>query len=201
MKNKWFAPAALVAALVLLVGCLTLIYTVRNSVSKNVAEVTVNNFEDQVLKSPMPVYIQFYVKKNCKACQAEVPIVEKLAVEYAGKVRFVRVEARENMELAIAAGVQGVPTHFFLKPAEGVGAMTEGFLDEAALRKFLDDGLALTKPAAPVPPVVPVDPKDTPVDPKATPVKPADETTPATPVKPVEEVTPANPKSDQPVKE
>ncbi len=186
MKNKWFAPAALVAALVMLIGCVTLIYSVRNSASKNVAEVTVNNFDDQVLNSPLPVYIQFYVKKNCKACVAQAPIVEKLAVEYAGKVRFVRVEASENMELAIAAGVRGVPTHFFLKPADGVGAMAEGFLDEAALRKFLDDGLAMTKGPAPVVPTAPV-----------VPVAPVDPAAPAAPVDP----TPATPKKNEPVKQ
>lgn len=152
MKSKLFPTIALVAAVGLLLGLLGFIYHTRSAdaLPPNVVEATVDNFEDQVLNSPVPVYIEFYVPGSaCKPCQAQAPIVAKLATEYAGKVRFVRVDASKQPEIAQAAGIRGVPTHIFLKPAEGVGAVAEGFLDEAKLREFLDKGLTLQKPAAP----------------------------------------------------
>lgn len=169
MKNRWFPAVALITAIGLLIGCVMLINSYKNPTPANVVEATVDNFEDQVLNSPLPVYVQFYVSKGCKPCEQQAPIVEKLAAEYAGKVRFVRVDASTQMEIAIAAGIKGVPTHFFLKPADGIGAVAEGFLDEATLRKFLDAGIALQKPAQPAP----ADPANPTGDPAKDPNQPA----------------------------
>lgn len=151
MKSKLFPTIALVAAVGLLLGLVGFIYHVKTADAPppNVTEVTVDNFEDTVLNSPVPVYIEFYVSQNCKPCAAEAPHVAKLATEYAGKVRFVRVDASKQPAIAQAAGIRGVPTHIFLKPADGVGAVAEGYLTEQELRDFLDKGLALQKPAAP----------------------------------------------------
>lgn len=168
MKSKLFPTLALLAAVGLLVGLVGLVYHFKTVTPANITEATVDNFEDVVLNSKLPVYIEFYVAQNCKPCAAQAPIVEKLANEYAGKVKFVRVEASKQQELAAAAGIRGVPTHFFLNPAEGVGATAEGFLDEAKLRQFLDAGLLMKKPAAPANPN-PANP--TPADPKADPTK------------------------------
>lgn len=149
MKNARTFPAiALVVALGLLIGLVGLINHFKTSTPENVIEATTANFEDVVLKSPMPVYVEFYVSgSQCKACQAEDPIVAKLATEYKGKIRFVRVDASKQPAIARAAGIRGVPTHFFLKPAEQLGGVAEGFLDEAQLRQFLESGLKMQKPA------------------------------------------------------
>jgi thioredoxin-like negative regulator of GroEL len=174
MKNKWFPALALLTALGILIGCVALIYNVRNS--STLIEATVDNFQDTVLASPEPVYILFTVSDAaCKPCQQQAPIVEKLAAEYKGKIRFVRVDARNQPEIAQAVGLRGVPTHFFLKPAEGLGGSAEGFLDEQSLRDFLEAGLKLQKPATPAPadPNAPaVDPNAPAVDPNAPAVDP-----------------------------
>jgi thioredoxin 1 len=148
-KNPRFFPAAaLVTALALLIGLVALINSQKTHTPENVIEGTVSNFQDAVLKSPIPVYVEFYVSgAQCKPCIAEDPIVAKLATEYKGKVRFVRVDAMKNPQIAQAAGITGVPTHFFLKPAEQLGGSAEGFLDEAQLRAFLEAGLKMQKPA------------------------------------------------------
>jgi thioredoxin 1 len=148
-KNPRFFPAAaLVTALALLIGLVALINSQKTHTPENVIEATMSNFQDAVLKSPVPVYVEFYVGgPQCKPCIAEDPIVAKLATEYKGKVRFVRVDAMKNQQIAQAAGITGVPTHFFLKPSEQLGASAEGFLDETQLRAFIEAGLKLQKPA------------------------------------------------------
>lgn len=161
MKNRWFAPVAFVAAVSLLIGCVALIYSVKSSAPTNIIEGTVSNFEDSVINSPTPVYIEFYVGKGCKPCDDEKPIVEKLAIEYQGKVRFIRVDVSKYPEIAAAVGVTKVPTHLFINPAEGVGGGAEGFLDEATMRQFIEAGLKLKRPA----PANPADPAKPDADP------------------------------------
>lgn len=145
MKSKFPAIAAGIA-LALLIGLIGLISHTRVVTPANMTEITMQNFQTEVLQSTTPVYVEFYTT-GCKPCEAQAPVVEKLAAEYKGKVKFVRVDARKQPGIAQAAGIRGVPTHFFLNPAEGVGDVAEGVLDEAKLRQFLEDGLKLKKPA------------------------------------------------------
>jgi thioredoxin 1 len=149
MKNvRTFPAIALVVALGLLIGLVGMINHYKVVTPENMVEGTTSNFQDTVLNSPIPVYIEFYVPgPSCKACEAQAPIVAKLATEYKGKIRFVRVDASKQPAIAKAAGIRGVPTHFFLKPAEQLGGVAEGLLDEAQLRQFLEDGLKMQKPA------------------------------------------------------
>jgi thioredoxin 1 len=158
MKNRWFPAVALVTAVVLLVGLVGLIYSYKTSPSANVIEGTTANFEDTVLNSPLPVLIVFTTSDpQCVPCKTQEPAINKLADEYAGKVRVVRVDAMKQMPIAIAAGIQGIPTHIFLKPADGIGAVAEDILDEAQLRQFIEAGLKMQKPAQPDP-AAPADP-------------------------------------------
>jgi thioredoxin 1 len=145
MKVKFPAIAAAVA-LALLIGLIGLIQHTRVTTPENITEITTQNFQTEVLKSATPVYIEFYVGQGCKACEAQEAVVEKLAAEYKGKVKFVRVDASKQPAIAQAAGITHVPTHFFLNPAEGVGNAVEGVMDEATFRQFLEDGLKLKKP-------------------------------------------------------
>lgn len=146
MKVKFPAIAAAVA-FALLLGLIGLIQHTRVSTPENITEVTTQNFQAEVLKSKTPVYVEFYVGQGCKACEAQEAVVEKLAAEYKGKIKFVRVDANKQPAIAQAAGITHVPTHFFLNPAEGVGNAVEGVMDEATFRQFLEDGLKLKKPA------------------------------------------------------
>ena len=148
MNNKLFPIAAVAAAILLLGGILGFIQVSKNiAASRVVTEVTEKNFEAEVLKHNGPIYIEFYVDKGCEPCEKQAPIIEKVAADYKSKIKFVRVHALQNQNISAAAGISAVPTHILLNPAEGVGVAAEGFLTEAELRKFLDDGLA-AKPKA-----------------------------------------------------
>ena len=153
MKSRTWSGVAFLASLALLIGLIGLIQHFRVSTPENVIEGTTANFEDTVVKSPEPVYVFFYVGGGkCKACDAEQPIFAKLATEYKGKVRFVRVDASKEPAIAQAAGLTRVPAHIFLKPAEQIGTGGAGFLDEPTMRQFIEDGIKMQKPADPATP-------------------------------------------------
>lgn len=142
MKSKLFPILAVVAAFALLSGLVGFIHFAKNTPASVVVEVTKDNFEQEVLKSNIPVYVEFYADRDCQPCAKQAPVVEKLAAEYAGKVKFVRVNALKQPELAQGAQIENVPSHFLVKPAEQVGVFGEGYMDEATLRQFIESGLA-----------------------------------------------------------
>ena len=77
----------------------------------------------------------------CGWCRKLAPIITKLASDYAGRVRFVKVNVDEQLSLAQRYGVQALPTLVFLHDGEPVGQVV-GFLPEPALRKAIDRALA-----------------------------------------------------------
>ena len=61
------------------------------------------------MDSPVPVFVDFWASW-CEPCRAVAPIVEELAKEYAGRVRFVKVNVDQNYELMSRYNVFSIPT-------------------------------------------------------------------------------------------
>jgi thioredoxin 1 len=91
---------------------------------------------EQLMNQDNPVLLDFYADW-CGPCQSLLPTIEKLSVEYDGKVEIQKVNVDENSELAAKFGVRSVPALFFLKGSEVVDKGV-GILSESALRKRLD---------------------------------------------------------------
>jgi thioredoxin 1 len=66
-------------------------------------------FEEQVLRSKTPVFVDFWAEW-CGPCRVVGPIVEELAADYDGKVKFVKVNVDEANELASKYNVFSIPT-------------------------------------------------------------------------------------------
>jgi thioredoxin 1 len=73
-----------------------------------------DNFETEVLKSEKPVLIDFWATW-CGPCRTIAPIVEELAVEYNGKVKFGKLDVDNNQQTAIKYGVRSIPTLLVFK--------------------------------------------------------------------------------------
>lgn len=73
-----------------------------------------NEFENTVLKSSIPVVVDFWAPW-CQPCKMIAPVLEKLAVEYDEKITIAKVNTDENHEWAMKYGVQGIPTLLFIK--------------------------------------------------------------------------------------
>jgi len=82
--------------------------------SENVLEIDAARFEQEVVKSPLPVVLDFY-STECPPCEALAPRFAAAADRYAGKARFVKVMRQANRELAGELGVMSSPTVLFLR--------------------------------------------------------------------------------------
>ncbi|MEI6290600.1 MAG: thioredoxin [Chloroflexota bacterium] len=91
-------------------------------------------FEQTVLKSQLPVVVDFWAPW-CGPCKMVAPILDKVANENAGKVIVAKVNTDDNPEWASKYGVQGIPTMLFISDGKivhrQVGALPEKFLKEA----------------------------------------------------------------------
>ncbi len=109
-------------------------------------DVTDSTFGDVVLKSPIPTFVDFWAPW-CGPCRMVAPVVEKLASEYVGKVRFVKMNTDENMNTPMSYRIQGIPTMIIFKDGKEAARIV-GFRPEAEIKKQLDATLpvaALTK--------------------------------------------------------
>ena len=75
------------------------------------------NFEKAVLKSPVPVVVDFWAPW-CAPCRMVAPSLDKLAQEYAGKMIVAKVNTDDDPEWAMKYGVQGIPTLLFVRDGQ-----------------------------------------------------------------------------------
>ncbi|PJA98667.1 MAG: thiol reductase thioredoxin [Ignavibacteriales bacterium CG_4_9_14_3_um_filter_30_11] len=80
-------------------------------------EITDDNFETEVIKSDLPVLIDFWAAW-CGPCRMIAPIVEELAEEYSGKVKIGKLDVDNNQQTAIKYGVRSIPTLLVFKNGE-----------------------------------------------------------------------------------
>ena len=77
----------------------------------NLTAVTSEDFDQSVIKADSPVLVDFYADW-CGPCKTQTPILDELAQEFDGKVKFAKVDidVEENKDLAVKYGVMSVPT-------------------------------------------------------------------------------------------
>lgn len=102
------------------------------------AEITItkDNFEAEVLKSDIPVLVDFWAPW-CGPCRMLAPTVAQIAEEYAGKAKVCKVNVDDEGDLAAQFGIASIPTVMVFKNGEVTGTSV-GLRPKAQLTAMLD---------------------------------------------------------------
>jgi thioredoxin len=97
------------------------------------------SFERDVLRSPLPVLVDFWAPW-CGPCRMVSPAVEELGREYAGRMRVAKINTDENPVRPSALGIRGIPTLILFKNGREVDRIV-GAAPKASLKQFVERNL------------------------------------------------------------
>ena len=107
--------------------------------AENIIAVGDANFENEVLKSNVPVLVDFWAEW-CGPCRMLAPTIEAIAQDYNGKVRVAKLNVDENMETSMRYGVQSIPTLLLFKNGQVAGQLI-GNLQRTNIERLLEKAL------------------------------------------------------------
>jgi thioredoxin 1 len=85
----------------------------------NEVTITADNFESEVLKSSVPVIVDFWAEW-CVPCRMVEPVLKEIAAEYDGKLKVAKVNVDDNGQLATDYNIISIPTLMVVKNGEVV---------------------------------------------------------------------------------
>jgi thioredoxin 1 len=104
-----------------------------------IQHVTEDTFEPSVLKSDVPVLVDYWAEW-CGPCKALAPLLEDLAKDYGGKLKIAKVNVDENQQLARKYNIKAIPTLMLFKDGN-VQASKLGMMSKPQLTAFLDSNI------------------------------------------------------------
>jgi thioredoxin 1 len=105
----------------------------------NVKEVSDSSFDGDILKSSVPVLVDFWAPW-CGPCRSVAPIVEDLANHYAGKLKVAKINVDESTEVAMRYQITSIPTFILFKNGQ-VADRALGALPRSEFVKLIDRNL------------------------------------------------------------
>ena len=104
-----------------------------------ISHVTDDTFETEVLKSDVPVLVDYWAEW-CGPCKVIAPVLEEIAAEYDGKIRVCKLDIDSNEDTPPKYGIRGIPTLMLFKNG-AVEATKVGALSKSQLTAFLDSNI------------------------------------------------------------
>jgi thioredoxin len=108
-------------------------------VSDHIVHVSDATFEQEVLKSPSPVLVDFWAEW-CGPCKMIAPILDDVAREYADRLKVVKLNIDESPETPPKYGIRGIPTLMLFKGGS-VEATKVGAMSKSQLAAFIESNL------------------------------------------------------------
>lgn len=105
----------------------------------NVKEVSDSSFDGDILKSSVPVLVDFWAPW-CGPCRSVAPIVDDLANQYAGKLKVAKINVDESTEVAMRYQITSIPTFILFKNGQ-VADRALGALPRSEFVKLIDRNL------------------------------------------------------------
>lgn len=107
--------------------------------NQNVVEVTDSNFENEIVKSQLPVLVDFWAVW-CAPCRAIAPHVDALANDYAGKIRVGKCDIDANPMIPTQFEIRSIPTLLMFKDGKVVGQLV-GAVPRAKIEEMVKKAL------------------------------------------------------------
>ncbi|MBM3957872.1 MAG: thioredoxin [Gemmatimonadetes bacterium] len=103
-------------------------------------DVTDGDFQKEVLEADLPVLVDFWAPW-CGPCRIVSPVVEELAEEFDGRVKFTKVNVDSNPATAVKYGVRSIPTLLLLKHGKPVETIV-GAVPKNALKRGIEEAIS-----------------------------------------------------------
>jgi thioredoxin 1 len=104
--------------------------------SDTIVNVTDETFEDEVIKSDLPVIVDYWAPW-CGPCKMIAPILEEIAKDYEGQIKICKLNIDENEATPPKYNIRGIPTLMIFKGGN-VEATKVGALSKSQLTAFID---------------------------------------------------------------
>lgn len=102
-------------------------------------ELNKENFEKEVLQSKVPVVVDFWATW-CGPCRIFSPIIEDVSKEYAGKIKFAKLDVDSAQEIASKYNIMSIPTVLLFTEGK-IKAMSVGAIPKESLKSWINKNM------------------------------------------------------------
>lgn len=107
--------------------------------SESISHITDDSFEEEVLKSELPVLVDYWAEW-CGPCKMITPLLDEIVGDYEGKLKITKLNIDDNPNTPPKYGIRGIPTLMIFKNGNAE-ATKVGALSKSQLTAFIDQSI------------------------------------------------------------